>query len=409
MSEFDVVLVGATGFVGRLTAAALAESAPASTRIALAGRDERSVAAVRDGFGERAAQWGVIRVDVTDDDSVRALTDRCRVVLSTAGPYHRLGLPLVRACADAGTHYADLTGEVAFARRSIEQCDAPARRSGAKIVHSCGFDSIPSDLGVMLAAQAAATEEAGALTDVFGVVASMRGGFSGGTIDSLRVQIDATRRNAATARLVADPYGLSPDRGAEPDLGPQPDIFVPYREPRLGRRWVAPFVMAPYNTRVVRRSNALTGFAYGRGMRYREGVSTGARPRDAAVAAAATIGTVAGYAGLASRLTRRLADRLLPSPGEGPGEDVLNSGHFTFETTAWTASGQRIRSSVGAGLDPGYGATSVMLAQAGLSLAHDDFDDAHAGGGVLTPATALGDSLVRRLDGQGFVLTSTPG
>ncbi|WP_432510949.1 saccharopine dehydrogenase family protein [Kineococcus sp. SYSU DK001] len=397
--DVDIVLFGASGFVGRLTAAHLAAQAPAGTRVALAGRSRERLAAVARDLGPAAAHWPLLVADASDEASLRALAQRAHVVVSTVGPYLRHGLPLVRACARAGTHYADLTGEVLFARASIDAADAAARASGARIVHSCGFDSVPSDLAVLLAHRWARAHDAGPLASATLEVLSARGGFSGGTIDSLRLQLDTARRDERARARVDDPYALSPDRAGEPDLGRQLDTFGPHRRAATGD-WVAPFVMAPYNTRVVRRSNALLEHAYGPRLRYAEVVAFSGR--TAALRAAAVAGVLAGLTGLlAVQPLRPLLDRALPAPGTGPSERTRRTGHFRLRLDARTESGRRATVTVAAQGDPGYAATAVMLGQSALALALDG-DRLPARAGVLTPATGIGVPLVDRLRRQGF-------
>ena len=398
--EFDIVLFGASGFVGRLVAEQLARSAGGGLRIALAGRTRPRVEAVRDGLG---TDWPVRTADSADEASLRALAGAAGVVVSTVGPYLRYGLPLVRACADAGTDYADLTGEVLFVRASMAAAHDRAAGTGARIVHSCGFDSVPSDLAVLLLADRAAADGAGELTDVDLLVRSAKGGFSGGTIDSLRQQLREVRAHPELRRVVADPYALSPDRAAEPDLGRQPDAGPPAR--LADGTWVAPFVMAPYNTRVVRRSNALLDHRYGTALRYREFVATGRSWWSPAAAAAATAGQALAGAAIGQPWLSPLVDRVLPAPGEGPSEQARREGHFRLEVRAATTSGARYRAVVAAPGDPGYAATSVMLAESALELAGTR---AAAGrGGVLTPAVALGEQLASRLRGRGFTVDVT--
>ncbi len=401
--DLDVVVFGATGFVGRLTAAYLDRSAPADVRIGLAGRSPDRLARVRRTLGARAAGWPLIAADSSDPASLRALAQSTTAVATTVGPYARYGLPLVEACADAGTHYADLTGEVLFVRESIDAAHPTAQASGARIVHACGFDSVPSDLAVLLTAERARADGAGELTDTTLLLVSARGGVSGGTVDSLRNQVDVARSDAAKRRLVADPYALSPDRSAEPDLGPEGDAVGPRYEPALGR-WTAPFVMAGFNTRIVRRSNALSGWSYGRRFRYREVMGVGRSPVAPVLAAATAVGTAALAAGLLVPPSRFVLDRVLPKPGDGPGERARKSGHFTFEVTAGTTSGARYRTTVAAQGDPGYAATSVMLGEAVLALALDG-DRLPDAAGVLTPATAIGAALADRLRAAGFTIT----
>lgn len=399
--DHDIVLFGASGFVGKLVARQLANNAPSGTRIALAGRTRSRVEAVRDEIG---ADWPVVVADSAHASSMRALAESTGVVISTVGPYARHGLPLVRACAEAGTDYTDLTGEVLFVRQSMAAAHTRAERTGARIVHSCGFDSVPSDLAVLLLADRAAADGAGELTDVDLLVLSTKGGFSGGTIDSLRNQLRETREDPSLRKAAADPYALSPDRASEPELGKQPDFTPPSRLD--DGTWVAPFVMAPYNTRVVRRSNALLDHRYGRTMRYRESVATGDSWWSPVAAAGAAVGQ--GLIGVlvGQPFLAPVVDRILPSPGEGPSEKAQRGGHFRIEVRAKTTTGARYRAIVAAKGDPGYTATSVMLAESALELAATRRDGQT--GGVLTPAVAVGEGLVERLRGRGFTLDVGP-
>lgn len=399
--DLDVVLLGATGFVGRLTAEHLAAAAPAGTRIGLAGRSLERLEAVRAGLGGAAAAWPLLVVDTGDDPAVAELAERTRVVATTVGPYLRYGMPVVAACARAGTHYADLTGEALFVRRTLEELDATARASGARIVHSCGFDSVPSDLSVLLLADAARADGAGTLEETRLLVRSVRGGISGGTIDSLRAITEAVVADRALVEVLVDPYTMSPHRGAEPEVA-QPSDAAAIRRNGSGE-WVGPFAMATYNTRVVRLSNALSGWSYGRTFAYGEEMAFG---RDALAplrAAAVGVGLGAVAAGMAIPPTRALLDRVLPSPGDGPDERTRLEGHFTTETRTRTTSGTRYSCVMTAQGDPGYQATSVMLGQSALALALDT-DRLPGGGGVLTPATGLGDVLVERLRAEGFAI-----
>lgn len=395
---YDLVLIGATGFVGTLTAEQLARQAPSGARIALAGRSRQRLEAVRDGLPGVASTWPIVVVDSHDDAGLRDLAESARVVVTTVGPYARHGLPLVRACAAAGTHYADLTGEVLFMRRSIDAAHEVARATGARIVHTCGFDSMPSDLGVFALSREATARGAGDLTDVEFVV-SLVGGVSGGTIASLSEQVAELRRDRSNIGVVLDPYSLSPDPAAEPDLGWQPDLHRPRRD-RRGGVFRGPFVMGAVNSRVVRRSNALSGHAYGRSLRYRESMATGSGVRGALAAFGLLIGVPLVIAGYWLGPTRRLLDRLLPSPGEGPTEELQIRGRFDVTLTARTENHSTLQLQISANGDPGYAATAVMLSQAGLCLAFDG-DRLPAVAGVLTPATAMGEPLIERLRAAG--------
>ncbi len=393
----DVVLLGATGFVGRLVARYLAQAAPPDLRVALAGRSREKLAAAAAELPEAARAWPLLEADTGDAASLTRLAEGTRVLATTVGPYQRYGLPVVEACARAGTHYADLTGEVLFVREAIDRCDALARETGARLVHAAGYDSIPSDLSVFLLAERARQDGAGGLTDVR-LVASLRGGFSGGTVASMRGMVEEAARDRAVRRLLADPFSLSPDRDAEPGTR-QPSDAAP---PALAAdgRWTAPFVMASFNTRIVRRSNALQDWAYGRGLRYGESMSAGRGITGAFTAAGVTTGLAAAMGVLAFGPTRALADRVLPAPGTGPSESVQRRGWFRMVVDAGTEGGRRYRATVAGKGDPGYAATSVMLGEVALGLALDG-DRLPDRAGSLTPATALGDVLVERLRAAG--------
>ena len=389
--EYDIVLYGASGFVGALTAAHLAVHAPDGVRIALGGRSRERLEAARAALPPAAHGWPLVVADAGDADAVAAMAASTRVLATTVGPYARYGLPVVEACARAGTHYADLTGEVLFVRDAIDRTDAVARDTGARIVHSCGYDSIPSDLGVLQLHERAEADGAGQLTEVQ-LVATARGGFSGGTIDSLRAQIEAYEADRSLRRVAADPHALSPDRAAEPTPHQPADAGPPSRT--ADGTWTAPFVMAPFNTRIVRRSNALLDWAYGPALRYGEVMGAGRGPVGAATAVGITGGLVGLLGAMSVKPLRGVLDRVLPAPGSGPDEQTRQRGFFRSVLHATTGSGRRYRATVSGQGDPGYAATAVMLGQSALCLALDDLPER---AGSLTPATAMGRALIDRL------------
>lgn len=406
--EYDIVLYGATGFVGRLTAEYLAK-AGGKARIALAGRSTDRLRAIRDTLGESAQSWQLLTADASSPKTLDAMAEQTQVVVTTVGPYTRYGLPLVAACAAAGTDYADLTGEPPFMRESIDLYHKQAQDTGARIVHACGFDSIPSDLTVYALYRRAREDGSGELMDTDFVVRSMSGGISGGTIASGVEVLDAVSRDPDLRRQFADPYTLSPDRDAEPELGAQPDL--PRRRgrqiaPELTGLWTAGFMMAPSNTRIVRRSNALQDYAYGRRFRYTEHMNVGSSAL-APVVSAVVSGVGNAVSALGSRyfrlLPRKLVDRALPKPGTGPSEAVRERGFYKVETYTVTTSGARYVATMAQKGDPGYKATAVLLGESGLALAmdRDALSDLH---GVLTPAAAMGDALMARLPAAGVSL-----
>lgn len=406
--EFDIVLYGATGFVGKLTAEYLAQ-AGGGARIALAGRSPERLLAIRETLGEAAQSRPILTADASSPSSLNDMAARTRVVVTTVGPYSRYGLPLVAACAAAGTDYADLTGEAMFVRQSIDDYHKEAIDTGARIVHACGFDSIPSDMSVFALYRRAQQDGTGELGDTNFVLRGFSGGVSGGTVASMIEVFRASSNDPNTRRLFEDPYTLSQDRAAEPELGPQPDL--PWRRgrdiaPELAGTWTTGFAMALYNTRIVRRSNALLDYAYGTRFRYAENMSVGSSvlaPVISAVATAANNGVVALGSRFFRLLPRRLVERVAPKPGTGPSDEAREKGYYRAETYTTTTGGARYVATIAQQGDPGYKATSVMLGECGLALAldRDKLSDLR---GVLTPASAMGDALMARFPAAGITL-----
>lgn len=411
LREFDIVLYGATGFVGRLTATYLAKAGGAA-RIALAGRSVEKVRAVRETLGESARNWPIIEADAASPTSLAAMAARTQVVVTTVGPYTRYGLPLVAACVEAATDYADLTGETPFILASAGQFHEQAADAGARIVHSCGFDSVPSDLTVYSLYDRARADGEGELTETNMVVRKFVGGASGGTLASILEARRTMSSNLDIRRAMLDPYTLSSDREAEPDLGRQSD--TPFRRgvriaPELNGTWTGAFIMAAENSRIVRRSNALLDWAYGRSFRYAEQVSSGPSslaPVTAAVSTAALAGLSTLGMRYADKLPSKLLERVMPKPGTGPSEDTLAKGSYRIETYTTTTTGARYRAVIAQQGDPSYVATAVLLGESGLTLALDreNLSDLR---GVLTPAAAMGDALRTRLRAAGVVLETT--
>lgn len=393
--EFDLVLMGATGFTGRLVGEHLLDRYPPGGELswAMAGRSEEKLEQVRSELGAAGAEVPLIVADSHDGPALQGMAGRTTAVISTVGPYAKHGSELVAACAAAGTHYCDLTGEVQWVRRMIDAHQQTARDSGARLVHCCGFDSIPSDLGVWVLQQAAMEQFGAPLDQITLGVRRMKGGASGGTIASMFQALEEGREDRSIRKLMADPYALNP---ADAPHGPKvPDQTGPRYDEQL-ERWTAPFVMAQVNTRVVRRSNAVLNFPWGEQFRYHEtsitGQGLGARVR----ATATTAGLGAFMVGASLAPTRALLQRfVLPSPGEGPSPEARENGCFDMLLVGSNDSGA-LRLAVTGDRDPGYGATSRMIGEAGAALALDQ-DRLEVDGGSWTPASCFGDVLVERL------------
>jgi short subunit dehydrogenase-like uncharacterized protein len=396
--ELDLVLFGATGFTGKLVAEYLAKKTDRGPlRWALAGRNPEKLERVRDdltALDPTLRDLPLLVGDSLDPVAVGGIVRRTRVVCTTVGPYAKYGSEIVAACAGEGVHYCDLTGETPWIRAMIAAHHAKAEASGARVTHCCGFDSIPSDLGVLMIHDHLA-KQGKRLAEAHLRVVRMKGGASGGTVASM-MNILEEARDPAVRRALFDPYSLNPEgarRGAD-----QPDQNGPRRDADTDR-WTAPFVMAAINTRVVRRSNALSGFAYGEGFRYDEAVDTGPGPAGYARAAAMSAGIGGAMALAALPPARGVLGRFLPSPGEGPSRTERERGGFRIEIRARSDGGERLTGVVVGTSDPGYGETSKMLGESALCLA---FDELPPRGGVLTPATAMGMKLVERLRAAGM-------
>lgn len=397
----DIVVFGATSFVGRLLCTYLAGrhgftgDGPEELTWSIAARSQDKLDRLVAELGDGADALDVIVADAADADAMRVLARSGRVVVSTVGPYALYGSELVAACAEEGTDYLDLAGETPWVRRMIDEHQVTAEASGARLVPSSGFDSIPSDLGVHVL-QAAAQEQFGApATRVRMGVKAMRGAASGGTIASMLNILDEVRSDPSLRKQIGNPYALCPDGQR---TGPrQPDINRPIHDEVFGR-WLAPFVMAAINTRVVHRSNALRDHAYGEEFRYDEGMMTGKGPVGAATSIGITTGLGAFVGAAVTPGLNRLLPRFLPEPGEGPSPEAQEKGFFDIRFWGTTEAGDRVTAKVTGDRDPGYGSTAKMLGEAAACLAKDvPARDEEASGGFWTPASLLGDQLVRRL------------
>ena len=371
--ELDIIVYGATGFTGRLVAEYL--SGQGHTGWAMAGRSAAKLAEVRDLIGA-PADTPLIVADAADPASLRAMTARARTIITTVGPYQLYGNDLVAACVETGTSYVDLCGEPAWMRDMIDAHDAAAKASGARIVFSCGFDSIPFDLGVWKLQQI--------VQDRFGIpaprikcrVRAMKGGASGGTVASMKATMAAAAKNPRLIKLLTDPFALTP--GFD---GPhQPTGLIPEYDRSEGH-WAVPFVMATINTKNVHRSNFLLGDAgYGPDFVYDEMMLT-------------TIGEAGKAMAEAVAKMNPFGDGKMPEPGEGPSPEERETGFYEILFTAELPGRDPVRLVVKGDRDPGYGSTSKMIAEAALTLNETD-----SPGGVFTPGGLMAAPLLARLE-----------
>lgn len=385
--EFDIVVYGATGYTGRLVAEHLVREygrRADGPKWAMAGRSEDKLTEVREEIGAPSTTPMIV-ADASDVFGLETMCKRAKVVLSTVGPYQLYGDALVEACVKTGTDYADLCGEPAWMAEKIAQHHEAAKASGARICFSSGFDSIPFDLGVLMLQKEAQARNGSPAPRVRGRVRAMQGTFSGGTAASLGATMKAAMRNPKIIGQLRDPFALTPGF-AGPD---QPSGMVPRYEEDLGK-WAAPFVMAPINTKNVHRTNFLRGHPYGRDFRYDEMVLTS--PGDAGKAAADAM----------VELMKNPFGAKPPKPGEGPTKTERENGFYDILFVGEWPDGKRIRYSVKGKFDPGYGSTSRMLGETGMALL-----ESTAEGGVGTPGSFLGETLVKRLRDHGHLTFET--
>lgn len=391
--DYDIVLYGAGGFTGRQTVAYFAARAPADLRWAIAGPRLATLARAREEAKAPLRDRDLIVAPSQDQAAVDALAARSRVVLSTAGPFMRYGTPVVDACVRFGTHYVDITGETPWIREMASRHHRRAAEDGTRIIPCCGFDSVPSDLGAWLMARH--------IRDALGVACAevrtyfrLSGGLNGGTVASLLDMLDTPRPAPTTS-------------APKPRDGQSRIVAAPGYDARL-ETWIGPFVMAPINSEVVRRSMTLmkesapaaaSTFVYQEAMRYDPPFA-----RAKATAASAGLGLL--YAALRQRLARRLVLPFLPKPGEGPSPETMDRGWFTCDVIGIAEDGRQERGMIRYDGDPGNRATTVFVCESALSLAlhADALPGGPARGGVLTPATGLGDVLVRRLRHAGTTI-----
>jgi short subunit dehydrogenase-like uncharacterized protein len=375
--EFGIIVYGATGYTGRLVCEYLNRQygVNGDVKWAMAGRSQQKLESVRDEMGI-PADVPLIVADAGNSESVKAMVERSKVIITTVGPYQLYGSDLVAACAKAGTDYVDLCGEPAWMHEMIAAHGEAAKASGARIVFSCGFDSIPFDLGVYFLQQEAKKRFGAPVPRIKGRMRAMKGTFSGGTLASFKATMAAVAKKPETMKVLADPFALTEGfTGAE-----QPPGLTPVYEDDL-KSWSAPFVMATINTKNIHRSNFLLGHEYGEDFVYDEMMLTGPGEQGQAIANA-----VAADKSMATNPIQ---------PGEGPSKEERETGFYDVLFVGSNAKGETIKVGVKGDKDPGYGSTSKMIAESAVCLLKNP--DA-ASGGIWTPAAALGGLLIERLE-----------
>lgn len=391
--KYDIVVFGATSFVGKILSQYLVDTFGDELSWAAAARSQEKLDALKVSLGAAGQKLPTLQVDAADESALQDMCSQAKVIISTVGPYALYGEPLIKVCVETGTDYCDLTGEIQWVYKMIQKYEAQAKESGARIVHCSGFDSIPSDLGVFFLQQQAQEKFGQPCNNVKMRVWKFKGGASGGTAASLVNAVKEATSDPAVRKQMADPYSI-----CTPDYRPshrQPDVKFAEKDKDFGV-WVAPFIMAGINTRVVQRSHSLLNQAYGENFTYDEAMSTGSGAKGAFKATQLAMGLGALMLGVALKPTRGLTAKIFPEPGDGPSPAEQKAGFYDLRFHGTTADGQTLVTKVYGDRDPGYGSTGKMLGQTGVCLAFDTPKDAFPGG-FWTPASLFGDRLIKRL------------
>ncbi len=393
--DFDVIVFGATGFAGEYVAEYLAERyADSDVRWAIAGRNAGKLEAVQQRLIDRYGEAGNVEMVVADSNdraSLDSMAQRTSVVCTTVGPYAKYGAELVAACIANDADYVDLTGESQFIRSMLDKHHDEAVEKGVRIVHCCGFDSIPSDLGTLALQDAVIERDGEPCEEVKLIVLGASGGPSGGTLATMMNTLEEAGEKSVR-RVLGHPYALNPEGERKGPDGS--DQVKPVKDDVTGW-WTGPFVMAVINTRIVRRSNALLDWKYGRDFRYSEVM----RFPNAIAAGAFAAGFAGFYAAMSAKPTRGLLGKVLPNPGEGPDREKVEKGFFKIHLSGRRGDAEVASVVVRGKRDPGYGATACMIAESALCLALQG-NELDSAGGILTPAVAMGQPLIERLDAQ---------
>ncbi|UAA39808.1 saccharopine dehydrogenase NADP-binding domain-containing protein [Paraneptunicella aestuarii] len=393
-SQYDFVLFGATSFVGKILCEYMSNQySSQEVNWAIAGRSQAKLDALKSELGDKASTIPLIVADAADEASLQAMCNSTKVVVSTVGPYALYGEPLVKVCAETGTDYCDLTGETQWIAAMLKKYEAKAKETGARIVNCCGFDSIPSDLGLLFLQEQAHEQYGEYCYRVKMRVKAANGGFSGGTVASLINVVKEATENPGLRRELANPYALCPDGH---------HFFVHQASNGSAKfdsdfkRWIAPFIMAAINTRIVHRSHALLDGKYGKNFQYDEAMLM----KSKWVAKATSFALNAFMLGAAIKPARAILEKFfLPKPGEGPSKEEQENGFFNLQFFGETAGGKTLRTKVTGDRDPGYGSTAKMLAETAIFFANMEGNNntAEKQGGFWTPSSLFGMPLVERL------------
>jgi len=389
--EFDIIIWGASGFTGRLVAEYLFKQYGTSGNLkwAMAGRNQEKLETVRASIADTSVP--IVVADSSDEASIKQMVLRTKVICTTVGPYAIYGSKLVAACVENKTHYCDLAGEVQWMRQMIDKHQETAQANGVKIVHSCGFDSIPSDMGVYFIQREAKAQKGQRAKKISMRVAAMKGGLSGGTYASLSKVMEQAQQDKSIYKVLTNPYGLNPTDQQEGE--DRPDLMSVVFD-KTSQSYVGPFIMAGINTKVVRRSNALSNYSYGKDFRYDEATLSGKGFKGKMRGILAAIPLMFMTAKPKSVL-KSIANKLLPKPGEGPNKEQRENGFYNLRFYVTLEDGSSAMGKVTGDKDPGYGSTSKMLGETAVCLAVDELPKIS---GVLTPSVAMGDALLQRLE-----------
>ena len=393
-ANYDLIVFGATSFVGQILTNYLAKNygVGGDVKWAIAGRSEGKLNDLKATLGSGSADLPVLIADASDETALIALCEQTKVVISTVGPYALYGEPLIKACVTTGTDYCDLTGEVQWISRMIKRYEDQAKESGARIVHCCGFDSIPSDMGVWFLQQKAEEAFGQPCQDVRMRVKVAKGGLSGGTVASMINIAKEVGANPALRKELANPFSICPPEHRSKTR--QPSLKSAEYDKDFGV-WLAPFVMGAINTRVVHRSNAVQGARYGKEFTYDEAIMTGKGTKGRLTAYGVVAALGAFFTASAIKPTRWLVEKLVPQPGEGPTPEAQEAGFYDIRFIGRTQDGKTMITKVTGDRDPGYGSTGKMLGEAGLCLALDIKEELP--GGFWTPSSAMNGKLHERL------------